>query len=94
MRTIVEYGNGLANGLSYEGNTINKFAYKLSAGALFSLTEKLSLDVNYQYVNLGACKGGTEVSFRGALFDNLQRGFNGGDIKTQELMVGLQYTFK
>ena len=27
-----------------------QFAYKLSAGTLVSLTEKLSLDVNYQYV--------------------------------------------
>ena len=30
--------------------TISQFAYKLSAGTLFSLTEKLSLDINYQYV--------------------------------------------
>ena len=75
-----------------DGNTINQFAYKLSAGTLVSLTEQLSLDVNYQYVNLGAFKGGTEVILNGALID-LQRGINGGDIKTQELMVGLQYKF-
>ena len=94
MGTIMEHRFGLTNGVTNDGNTINQFAYKLSAGTLVSITEQLSLDVNYQYVNLGAFKGGTEVSFRGALFDNLQRGFNGGDIKTQELMVGLQYTFK
>ena len=76
------------------GNTINQFAYKLSAGTLVSLTEQLSLDVNYQYVNLGAFKGGTEVLFNGAFNNTSQRGINGGDIKTQELMVGLQYTFK
>jgi outer membrane protease len=50
--------------------------------------------VNYQYVNLGAFKGGTEVYNNGAFVTNLQRGINGGEIKTQELMVGLQYTFK
>ena len=94
MGTTVQNENGLPDGTTGDGNTINQFTYKLSAGTLVSLTEQLSLDVNYQYVNLGAFKGGTEVSFRGALFDNLQRGFNGGDIKTQELMVGLQYTFK
>ena len=80
-------------------NEINQFAYKLSAGTLVSLTEQLSLDVNYQYVNLGAFKGGTSnyvVGRRGGegFTTDLLRGINGGDIKTQELMVGLQYTFK
>ena len=77
----------------YDGNTINQFAYKLSAGTLVSLTEQLSLDVNYQYVNLGAFKGGTRTLLNGAFFANLQRPINGGEIKTQELMVGLQYKF-
>ena len=94
MGTTVVYNNGIPNGETSGGNTINQFAYKLSAGTLVSLTEQLSLDLNYQYVNLGAFKGGTEVLFNGAFNNTLQRGFNGGDIKTQELMVGLQYTFK
>ena len=85
--------NGIPSGLTYDGDTINQFAYKLSAGTLVSLTEHLSLDVNYQYVNLGAFKGGTEVYNNGAFAGNIQRGINGGDIKTQELMVGLQYKF-
>ena len=87
--------NGLAVDQTIDGNTINQFAYKLSAGTLFSLTEQLSLDVNYQYVNLGAFKGGTEVITNGERTPDIdfQRGTNGGDIKTQELMVGLQYKF-
>ena len=93
MGTTEIYFNGLPSGVTIDGNTINQFAYKLSAGTLVSLTEHLSLDVNYQYVNLGAFKGGTEVLFNGAFNNTLQRGFNGGDIKTQELMVGLQYKF-
>ena len=91
MGTVVENNNGLPDGMTVDGNTINQFAYKFSAGTLVSLTEQLSLDVNYQYVNLGAFKGGTELSWNGAI--DLQRGINGGDIKTQELMVGLQYKF-
>ena len=84
--------------VSYIGdNKINQFAYKLSAGTLFSLTEQLSLDVNYQYVNLGAFKGGTSqyvvTAFGEGPGPDLGRGINGGDIKTQELMVGLQYKF-
>jgi opacity protein-like surface antigen len=96
MKTTVQSVNGIPDGTTIDGNTINQFAYKLSAGTLVSLTEQLSLDVNYQYVNLGAFKGGTERSVNGVrnpAFDR-QRPFNGGDIKSQELMVGLQYTFK
>ena len=87
--------NGVPNGLTTNGDTINQFAYKLAAGTLISLTQQLSLDVNYQYVNLGAFKGGTEFSFNGVRIPagNRQRPTNGGDIKTQELMVGLQYKF-
>ena len=96
MGTDAIHTNGLPDGRTFDGNTINQFAYKLSAGTLVSLTKQLSLDVNYQYVNLGAFKGGTERSVNGVRTPalDLQRGFNGGDIKTQELMVGLQYTFK
>ena len=96
MKTTVAHNNGITNGEAFSGNTINQFAYKLSAGTLVSLTEHLSLDVNYQYVNLGALKGGTERTVDGVRTptQDLQRGINGGDIKTQELMVGLQYTFK
>ena len=94
MGTDVLHNNGLPTGTTFDDNTINQFAYKLSAGTLVSLTKQLSLDVNYQYVNLGAFKGGTEVLVNGAFNSTLQRGINGGDIKTQELMVGLQYTFK
>ena len=94
MGTIVRHNNGIPNGVTTDGDTINQFAYKLSAGTLVSITEQLSLDVNYQYVNLGAFKSGTELFLNGAFFSSLQRVTNGGEIKTQELMVGLQYTFK
>ena len=89
-----EYAAGVGTGNTIEGDTVNQFAYKLSAGTLVSLTEQLSLDVNYQYVNLGAFKGGVRVETNGVFNQNLVNGVNGGDIKTQELMVGLQYTFK
>ena len=91
--------NGVLNATN--GDTTNQFAYNLSVGTLISLTQQLSLDVNYQYVNLGEFKGGTERFMDGVptgivngISTNLQRGMNGGEIKTQELMLGLQYTFK
>jgi opacity protein-like surface antigen len=93
MGTDVLHLNGVPNGLTINGDTINQFAYKLAVGTLFSLTQQLSLDVNYQYVNLGAFKGGTERINDDGTTVRLQRGVNGGEIKTQELMVGLQYKF-
>ena len=92
MGTDVRHSNGVPI-QAIDGDTISQFAYKLSAGTLVSLTEQLSLDMNYQYVNLGAFKSGTKAFIDGAFFATLQRGINGGDIKTQELMVGLQYKF-
>ena len=95
MGTDAIHTNGLPDGRTFDGNTINQFAYKLSAGTLVSLTKQLSLDVNYQYVNLGAFKGSTEFCIDGDCDPDIayQTGTNGGDIKTQELMVGLQYKF-
>ena len=93
MGTTVVHLNGIPNGVTFDSNTINQFAYKLSAGTLVSLTEQLSLDVNYQYVNLGAFKGGTVRTNDDLSTSIYQRGTNGGDIKSQELMVGLQYKF-
>ena len=93
MGTINGHTSGVYNNTDIDGNTINQFAYKFSAGTLFSLTEQLSLDVNYQYVNLGAFESGTDKYEFGVYSNSLIRVFNGGDIKTQELMIGLQYKF-
>ena len=73
-----------------DGKKINQFAYKVSAGTLVSLTESLSFDINYQYVNLGSFKSGVSAGAEGTL----DKPLNEGEIKTQELMLGLQYTFK
>ena len=82
-------------GTTRDSNSHIEFAYKLSAGTLVSLTEQLSLDVNYQYVNLGAFIGGTTGRINGVYsrIYTLSKGITGGEIKTQELMVGLQYKF-
>ena len=76
-----------------DGKTISQFAYKVAAGTLVSLTENVSLDINYQYVNLGNIKSGVGVYNSEGFVGNISPAVNGGDIKTQELMVGLQYKF-
>ena len=76
------------------GTSMEEFAYKLSAGTLFSLKEKLSLDVAYQYVNLGEFQSGVEVyNAAGARQGDLQKAFHGGEIESHEIMIGLQFKF-
>ncbi|MEJ6649131.1 MAG: outer membrane beta-barrel protein [Burkholderiales bacterium] len=93
LGTQVARNNGFLTGITIGGKTTSHFAYKLSAGTLVSLTEQLSLDVNYQYVNLGGFTGSGEVSLLGDRVGDDLITINGGEIKTQELMVGLQYRF-
>ena len=82
------------NDVAYlDGNKVSQFSYKLAAGTLVSLTESLSLDINYQYIDLGSFKSGLNYVVSGDATGNLTEALNGGEIKTQELMVGLQYKF-
>ena len=76
-----------------DGNKVSQFSYKLAAGTLVSLTESLSLDINYQYVDLGSFKSGLDYVASGGATGTLTEALNDGEIKTQELMVGLQYKF-
>ena len=39
-----------------DGAKLSQFAYKFAAGVLVNLTKKLSIDVNYQFVDLGRFK--------------------------------------
>ena len=93
MGKNIQHENGLFDGTTGDGDTNNHFAYKLSAGTLVGLTKHLSLDVNYQYVNLGAFQSGNDKYEFGEYSNTLIKPVNGGDIKTQELMIGLQYKF-
>ena len=76
-----------------DGNKVSQFSYKLAAGTLINLTKKLSLDINYQYVDLGSFKSGLDYVAYGGATGTLTEALNDGEIKTQELMVGLQYKF-
>ena len=76
-----------------DGNKVSQFSYKLAAGTLINLTKKLSLDINYQYVDLGSFKSGLDYVASGGATGTLTEALNDGEIKTQELMVGLQYKF-
>jgi len=77
-----------------DGDTVSEFAYKLSAGTLFSLKENLSLDVAYQYVNLGEFNSTfAAYDVNGARNADLIKRYSGGEIESHEIMIGLQYKF-
>ena len=76
-----------------DGKTVEELAYKLSAGTLFSLKENLSLDIAYQYVNLGEFKSTVVARRSGARQSDLLEALNGGEIKSHEITIGLQYKF-
>jgi opacity protein-like surface antigen len=77
-----------------DGDTVSEFAYKLSAGTLFSLKENLSLDVAYQYVNLGEFNSTfAAYDVNGARNPDLIKRYSGGEIESHEIMIGLQYKF-
>ena len=69
--TEVQHFNGSPDGFITPGVTTTQFAYKLSTGAVFSLTEKISVNLNYQYVNLGGFKGGPNVFRNGVVTNTL-----------------------
>ena len=79
------------NFTSIEGKNVTEFAWKLGAGANLNLTEKCSLDLNYQFVDLGKFKSGTLLS--NSMFGtDMQKPFE-GNYRTNELTIGLRYKF-
>jgi opacity protein-like surface antigen len=74
---------------SINGKNVTEFAWKLGAGANLNLTEKCSLDLNYQFVDLGKFKSGSLVS---NTMTDMQKPFE-GNYRTNELTIGLRYKF-
>ena len=85
--TQINDGVSLGNAAS---NTETEFAYKLALGALINLSDNVSVDLNYQYVDLGKIKSGTNLSFDSR---NLNAPFSGPEITSSELNIGLQIIF-
>ena len=85
--TQINDGVSLGNAAS---NTETEFAYKLALGTLINLSDNVSVDLNYQYVDLGKIKSGTNLSFDSR---NLNAPFSGPEITSSELNIGLQIIF-
>jgi len=95
MGTVTETSPSPIMISTLDGNTSSEFAYKIAAGTLLSLTEKLSLDISYQYINLGKFKSGLDyvIVSGGSGSGTMSKALSSGEIKSQELMVGLNYKF-
>ena len=85
--TQINDGVSLGNAAS---NTETEFAYKLALGTLINLSDNVSVDLNYQYVDLGNIKSGTNLSFDSR---DLNAPFSGPEITSSELNIGLQIIF-
>ena len=71
-------------------NTETELALKFALGALINLSDNVSLDLNYQYVDLGDIKSGVDLSFDAR---DMIAPFSGPEITSNEFNVGLQIAF-
>ena len=71
-------------------NTETELALKFALGALINLSDNVSLDLNYQYIDLGDIKSGTNLSWD---TKDLVAPYSGPEITSNEFNVGLQIKF-
>ena len=85
--TQVSDGVSLGNASS---NTETEFASKIAIGTLIKLSENVSMDLNYQYVDLGKIKSGVALSFDSR---DMVAPFSGPEITSSEFNIGLKIIF-
>ena len=71
-------------------NTETELALKFALGALINLSDNVSVDLNYQYVDLGDIKSGTNLSWD---TKDLVAPYSGPEITSNEFNVGLKIIF-
>ena len=89
METVDLYQNGALLG-TLSGNTETEFSRKFALGTLIELSDNVSIDLNYQYVDLGDIKSGSDLSFDAR---DMAAPYSGSEITSNEFNVGLQITF-
>ena len=71
-------------------NTETELALKFALGALINLSNNVSVDLNYQYVDLGDVKSGTNLSWD---TKDLVAPYSGPEITSSEFNIGLKIIF-
>ena len=89
MNPLSIHSEGVLLGTA-SSNTETEFAFKFALGALINLSDNVSVDLNYQYVDLGDIKSGTNLSWDARDF---VAPYSGPEISSNEFNVGLQIAF-
>lgn len=80
------------NSVAYGGDHSQwQLAWALHAGLGFQVTERLTLDLGYSYLNLGDAKSGDLITFDGTNNVNNPMEFN--EITSHDFKFGLRYSF-
>ena len=89
MNPLSIHSEGVLLGTA-SSNTETELALKFALGALINLSDNVSVDLNYQYVDLGDIKSGTNLSWD---TKDLVAPYSGPEISSTEFNVGLQIAF-
>ena len=89
MNPLSIHSEGVLLGTA-SSNTETEFAFKFALGTLINLSDNVSVDLNYQYVDLGDIKSGTNLSWDAR---DLVAPYSGPEINSNEFNVGLQIAF-
>jgi len=89
MNPLSIHSEGVLLGTA-SSNTETEFAFKFALGVLMNLADNVSVDLNYQYVDLGDIKSGTNLSWDSR---DLKAPYSGAEITSNEFNVGLQIAF-
>ena len=89
MNPLSIYRDGILLGTA-SSNTETELALKFALGALINLSDNVSVDLNYQYVDLGDIESGKNLSWDAR---DLVAPYSGPEITSNEFNVGLQIAF-
>ncbi|MFI3270558.1 MAG: outer membrane beta-barrel protein [Pseudomonadota bacterium] len=77
----------IAGAVGFASHTENNFAWNLTAGVAYEITENWSADLGYRYLNAGDAK--TESTTIAGVTGHLEA----KDIASHQIMLGVRYTY-
>ena len=89
MNSLSIHSEGVLLGTA-SSNTETELALKFALGTLINLSDNVSVDLNYQYVDLGDIKSGKNLSWDTR---DLVAPYSGPEITSNEFNFGLQIAF-
>ena len=89
MNPLSIHSEGVLLGTA-SSNTETELALKFALGALINLSDNVSVDLNYQYVDLGDIESGKNLSWDTR---DMVAPYSGPEISSTEFNVGLQIAF-